>query len=210
MVTAVDSTQSRYASEAVTFRIDWPAKNLHAIEPTLAEVGTYAPALAAAWNDPHNAKLMGHGDGFDAEDVVDHYATIRAEGGRAFFLFEGGLLVGDADFRNVTPTAAEFAFMVASPSAQGKGLGTRFALMLHRFAFTTLHLERSYASIDLINTGSRRVFEKLGFEVDERAEARAFADEPHDIVMSISGATFEQQHASLFPELAIARRQRDP
>ena len=125
-------------------------------------------------------------------------------------LLHATLLVGDADFRNVTPTAAEFAFMVASPSAQGKGLGTRFAIMLHRFAFTELHLERSYASIDLINTGSRRVFEKLGFEVDARAEARAFADEPQDIVMSISRATFEQQHASVFAELALARRQNEP
>ena len=188
------------------FRIDWPTPKLQAFEPTLEEVGTYAPALAAAWNDPRNAKLMGHGEVFDAEDVVDHYEAMQTEGGRTFLLFDDGLLAGDADFRGVSAVAAEFAFMVASPAAQGKGLGTRFAIMLHRFAFTELAVQRSYASIDPINTGSRRVFEKLGFEIDASPEARAFADEPGDVVMSISRETFERLHASVFAALTIAAR----
>ena len=188
------------------FRIDWATENLHAYEPTLEELGTYAPALAAAWNDPHNAKLMGHGDVFDVDDVVAHAEAIQAEGGRAFLLFHEGLLAGDADFRGVSKGAAEFAFIVASPSAQGKGLGTRFAIMLHRFAFTELRLAHSYASIDPDNTGSRRVFEKLGFWVDTSRAARAFADEPRDVVMSIDRATFERINGKVFPEITLRTR----
>jgi RimJ/RimL family protein N-acetyltransferase len=190
----------------VRFRIDWVTPNLHAYEPTLEELETYAPALAAAWNDPQNARLMGHGDSFDEEDVVDHYEAIQAGGGRGFLLFHGEALAGDADFRGVSSVAAEFAFMVASPAAQGKGLGTRFAIMLHRFAFTQLGLQHSYASIDPINVGSRRVFEKLGFRVDESPAARAFADEPHDVVMSIDRETFERLHAEVFGSIVITNR----
>ena len=189
------------------FRIDWASSKLHAYEPTLEELGTYAPALAAAWNDPHNAKLMGHGDVFDVDDVLAHAEAIRAEGGRAFLLFHDGQLAGDADFRGVSKGSAEFAFMVASPSAQGKGLGTRFALMLHRFAFTTLHLTHSYASIDPINTASRRVFEKLGFAVDTGRAARAFADEAGDVVMSIDREAFDQLNAKTFADLSITSRE---
>lgn len=190
----------------VRFRIDWPTQDLHALEPTLAEVETHAAALAAGWNDPHNARLMAHTETFDPEAVVEHYAAMMAAGGRPFLLFAGGRLVGDADFRDLTAVAAEFAFMVASPAAQGKGLGTRFAIMLHRFAFTELGLERSYASIDPSNLGSRRVFEKLGFLVDASAEARAFADEPQDLVMSVTPAAFEALHGSRFAELTVVPR----
>lgn len=43
---------------------------------------------------------------------------------------------------------------------------------------------------------SRRVFEKLGYALDESAEAWAFADEPGDLVRSLDRATFERVHAA--------------
>ncbi len=96
--------------------------------------------------------------------------------------------------------------MVAAPQSQGKGLGTRFAIMVHRFAFAQLGLRRVYASIVPANVASRRVFEKLGFTLDASAEARAFADEPGDIVMSIDRITFEKQNGNAIAEVELRPR----
>src|SRR5207245_702150 len=106
--------------------------------------------------------LMGHSERFDENDVIAHYAALEAEGARAFLLFCDGHFAGDADLRRIGGGAAEFSFMVASASSQGKGLGTRFAIMVHRFGFAQLKLHHVYASIVPENVASRRVFDKLG------------------------------------------------
>src|SRR5689334_1625131 len=161
-------------------QITWttPAGRLVAIEPRPDEVARHAGALAAAYNDPHNAPLLGHSEDVDEDDVADHYADVAAAGGHNFLVFLDGALVADGDLRKVGGGAAEFAFMVAAPAAQGKGLGTRVALMIHGFGFGRLGLERIYASIIPHNTASRRVFEKLGYRVDDSSAARVYADEP--------------------------------
>ncbi len=187
------------------YRLDWstPSGHLLAIEPTPAEVAAHAPALATAYNDPHNAPLMGHTETISPAEVVENYATMSAEGARVFLLFHDGAFAGDADLRGITDRGAEFAFMIAATAAQGKGLGTRFAMLVHRFGFSQLALPHIYASIVPANVASRRVFEKLGYRLDDSAAARDFADDPGDLVMSIDRATFERQPLA---EIAIAVR----
>ncbi|HEX8106137.1 MAG TPA: GNAT family N-acetyltransferase [Kofleriaceae bacterium] len=199
-------------------QITWatPAGRLRAIEPEPDEVVRYAGALAAAYNDPRNAPLLGHTEDVDEDDVVAHYADVAEAGGHNFLVFLDptggsaprldGALAADADLRKVGGGAAEFAFMVASPAAQGKGLGTRVALMIHAFGFRRLELERVYASIIPGNAASRRVFEKLGYQVDASPAARAYADEPGDITMAIDRAGFERSHAQAMAEIEIAVR----
>ncbi|HEX3474332.1 MAG TPA: GNAT family N-acetyltransferase [Kofleriaceae bacterium] len=199
-------------------QITWatPAGRLVANEPRPDEVAHHAGALAAAYNDPRNAPLLGHTEDVDEDDVIAHYTDVAAAGGHNFLVFvepsetggEGpdGALVADADLRKVGGGAAEFAFMVASPVAQGKGLGTRVALMIHAFGFGRLGLERIYASILPGNAASRRVFEKLGYQVDASPGARAYADEPGDITMVIDRAAFERSHAQALAEIEIAVR----
>ena len=46
------------------------------VEPTLAEVRSHGVQLASAYNEPQNARLMGHDELLTPEDVVDHYRTI--------------------------------------------------------------------------------------------------------------------------------------
>jgi RimJ/RimL family protein N-acetyltransferase len=186
-------------------RIEWSTEvgQLAAIEPSSAEIATHAAALAAGYNDPANARLMGHAEPISPDEVIEHYADMREDGARAFLLFCDTQLVGDADLRGLDGGAAEFAFMIAAPNLQGRGLGTRFARMLHAFAFHELGLHRVYASVVPHNTASRRVFEKLGYALDESAEARAFADEPGDLVLSIERATFERLHAAQLPQISI-------
>jgi RimJ/RimL family protein N-acetyltransferase len=189
------------------FRIEWStaAGAFTAEEPDAAQVAVAAPVLSEAYNDPHNAPLMGHEEAMTADDVQEHYAAMAAEGARQFLLSRDGVLCGDADLRHFHGGAAEFAIMVAARAEQGRGLGTRFALMVHAFGFRELKLERIYVAIVPANTGSKRLFEKLGYVADDSAEAREFADEEDDLTFSIDRARFEQVHAVALAEIAIHR-----
>ena len=190
------------------YRITWPSPTgaLVALEPRADELAEHAGALTTAYNDPHNAPLLGHTELMTSDEVVAHYAAVAGAGGRNFLVFRDGGLVGDADLRHVAGGAAEIAFMVAAVTAQGRGLGTRIAIMIHAFAFTVLELDRVYASVIPSNTASRRVFGKLGYATDTSAAGRAYADEPGDIVLRIERAGFLQSHALQLAEIDIAVR----
>jgi ribosomal-protein-alanine N-acetyltransferase len=167
-------------------------ETLAALEPTGEELRRAAPELAAFYNDSHNRAMMAHEtEAYAAADVVAYYQELRAEGGRPFLLFLDGVLMGDADFRNIEEDAGEFAIMIGGRATQGRGLGTRFGLMLHTFGYGVLGLRRIYISVIPANTASRRLFEKLGYEVDDSAEAREFIDEESDVTMSLSRSAFE-------------------
>ncbi len=181
------------------YRIEQHAADdvLMALEPTAEEVREHAPALAAAYNDPHNGAMMAHTAEMSPADVIEHFAALRASGGRPFLLFQGGALAGDADLRHIERGHAEMAILVAARAAQGRGLGTRFARMLHAFAFGTLGLERVFVTILPENAASLRLFEKLGYTPDGSPEARAFADDPSDVSLSLARASFQQARAGL-------------
>jgi RimJ/RimL family protein N-acetyltransferase len=164
---------------------------LAAVEPTAAELARAAPVLAGHYNDDHNRRMMAHEETLDAAEVAAYYGELRAEGGRPFLLERDGALMGDADLRNLDGPSGEFAIMVGARAAQGRGLGTRYAVMLHAFAFGVLGLERLYMSVIPANAASRRLFDKLGYEVDDSAEARDYADDETDVTMSIDRARFE-------------------
>jgi RimJ/RimL family protein N-acetyltransferase len=169
-------------------------------------VASHAADLAAGYNEPENARLMGHVENISEAEVIEHYQALFDEGARPFLLYLDRELLGDADLRGIRDGAAEFAFMIAARNQQGKGLGTKFALMVHAFAFKTLALGRIYASLLPKNRASRRVFEKLGYSVDDSAEARAFADEVGDVTMAIERTTFERAHAAELAQLRITVR----
>jgi RimJ/RimL family protein N-acetyltransferase len=173
-------------------RIDWTtdAGALSAVEPTPAELAQHAAALSVGYNDPANATLMGHTSLLTALDVIESYTQSIADGMRAFLLFVDDKLAGDGDLRNFRGDTAEFAFMIAAPTAQGKGLGTKFATMIHTFGFSRLLLARIYASVVPQNTASRRVFEKLGYVVDHSPAGREYAEEPGDIVLVLERDAF--------------------
>lgn len=186
-------------------RIDWAtdAGALAAVEATLPQVERFADALAHGYNDPRNASLMGHAEIYSPADVIATYEEFIASGARAFLLFRDDRFVGDADLRNIRAGFGEFAFMIGDPDAQGKGLGTRFATMIHAFGFRHAELHRIFASIVPHNTASRRVFEKLGYAVDSSPTARGFADEPGDVVMAVDQAIFEQLHGDALRDIRI-------
>jgi RimJ/RimL family protein N-acetyltransferase len=179
---------------------------LTAIEPTPDEVERYAAQLVIGYNEPRNAPLLGHTEQLTIDDVIDHYASMRSRGARAFLLLCDEALCGDADLRNIRGDSAEFAFLIAAPAAQGKGLGTQFARMLHAVGFTRLSLERIYASIVPTNHASRRVFDKLGYRLDDSLVARTFAEDAADLTMSIDRTGFVERNATLLDELQVSGR----
>jgi ribosomal-protein-alanine N-acetyltransferase len=184
---------------ATLWAVEWKQgeETLTAIEPTTEELDRAAPELAAFYNDSHNRAMMAHAsDAYTAADVVAYYRQLRAEAGRPFLLFHDGVLMGDADFRNLEGRAGEFAIMIGGRATQGRGLGTRFGLMLHVFGFAVLGLEQIYVSVIPANTASRRLFEKLGYQIDDSPAARAFIDEESDLTMSLARATFEHARAA--------------
>jgi RimJ/RimL family protein N-acetyltransferase len=192
-------------NKARLWAVEWRqgGELLAAIEPTVEELRRAAPALAAFYNDDHNRRMMAHADEpHTPEDVVAYYEELRVEEGRPFLLYLDGVLMGDADFRNLEGDIAEFAIMIGGRAAQGRGLGTRFGRMLHAFGFGTLGLARIYISVIPANTASRRLFEKLGYQIDDSPQAREFVDEPSDITMSLPRDAFDRARTD---ELAAIR-----
>lgn len=181
---------------------------LRALEPTRTEVAKAAPRLASFYSEHHNQAMLAHDDASSVRDVVAHYRSLASEGARAFLLELDGELVGDADLRGVDATQAEVAILIGQRAAQGKGLGTRFSVMLHAFAFRALGLRRLYASIIPANAASLRLFAKLGYVRDDSPAARRHADEPADVTLSLTPDVFERLHGAMSSRVRIAIRPR--
>jgi RimJ/RimL family protein N-acetyltransferase len=190
------------------YRVEWldGGDLLVALEPTEAEVRSAAAALAAGYNDPHNRVMIDNEHDYAASDVVEHFATMAADGARTFLLYRGDELVGDADFRHVEAGRAEFAILVVARSSQGKGLGTRFARMLHALAFRALGVERVYVTILPHNVASRRVFEKIGYREDVSPEARAYVDDETDLSLSLGREEFERREGEALRAVSVSAR----
>jgi RimJ/RimL family protein N-acetyltransferase len=179
---------------------------LAAREPTRAEVAKAASQLASFYNEPHNQAMLAHEESQSPRDVVEHYGELARERARAFFLEVDGRLVGDADLRNVTREHAEAAILIGDRSMQGRGLGTRFGVMLQTFAFQTLGLRRTYATIIPANAGSLRLFEKLGYERDDSRVARGLIDDESDVTLSLTPERFHSLHGARAALVRIAER----
>ena len=179
------------------------ADALRAVEPTSTEVAKVASRLASFYNEPHNQAMLAHEEASAVSDVVAHYRGLASEGAHAFLLEFNGAMVGDADLRHVEVGQAEFAILIGDRTIQGKGLGTRFGIMLHAFAFRALGLRRLYASIIPANAASLRLFEKLGYERDDSAAARRYIDEPDDVTLSLAFERFDDLHGALARRVRI-------
>ncbi|MDP2646436.1 MAG: GNAT family protein [Desulfobacterales bacterium] len=179
---------------------------LRVFEPTQTEVLTAAPLLAAFYNDSHNSAMLTNTRDLTALEVVETYQALRTNGGRTFLLEQDGVLMGDADFRNVTGSEAEFAILIGSRTQQSRGLGTRYAAMMHIAALRVLGFERIYATIIPMNIASHRMLEKLGYQLDQSLRAASFTDAEDDIAMSIDWAQFKRAHTELLTQVVIIAR----
>jgi len=181
----------------------WSQRRLRVFEPTVSEVVAVAPLLAAFYNDSHNSAMLTNTRELTVSEVVETFESLRAAGDRPFLLEQDGELMGDADFRHVEGSEAEFAILVGPRAQQSRGLGTRFAAMMHVAALRVLGFERVYATIIPTNIASRRMLEKLGYQVDRSSRAARFAEAEDDIVMSINPVQFERTHGELLMQAVV-------
>ncbi len=183
---------------------------LRVFEPTQTEVLAAAPLLAIFYNDSHNSAMLTNTHQMNAAEVVESLQALRANGGRPFLLEQDGVLMGDADFRNVAGSEAEFAILIGSRAQQSRGLGTRYAAMMHIAALRVLGYESVYATIIPMNIASRRMLEKLGYQLDQSLRAASFKDEKDDISMSINWAQFKRVYTELLTQVVITARPSSP
>jgi RimJ/RimL family protein N-acetyltransferase len=189
--------------------VEWAqGTRLRLFEPTLEEVRAVAAELALHYNEPQNRALMTNEQEFSAEDVVELFEDMWKAEGHPFLLEVDGVVIGDADLRNVDGDRAEFAIMVGPRGSQAKGLGTRFATMALLLAFGPLGLKRVYASIRPENTGSLRMFEKVGYVRDSSADARRYAELPDDVCVSIDPAHMRRAQPETIAEARVSVRPR--
>jgi RimJ/RimL family protein N-acetyltransferase len=199
-------------SAGALWGVEWRGDDgLTALEPTPAEIADASADLAGYYNDPHNRAMMGQDGGpFTAASVVRYYQSFRAQGGRPFLLRLGGAgasaLVGDGDLRNLRDRAAEVAILIGDRAVQGRGLGTRAVTMLHAFAFQVLGIERLYISVLPTNPASRRLFEKLGYQIDASPAARRHIDAETDLTLSVARAEFERRAGASLTHIRIFER----
>jgi RimJ/RimL family protein N-acetyltransferase len=178
---------------------------LEAQEPSTLEVETASSQLSSWYNEEHNRSMMSNTELMSAVDVCEHFEKLRDQGGRSFLLFADGRLMGDADLRHIDlqSRTAEFTILVGERAAQGRGFGTRFALMLHALAFAKLGLAHIYVSIIPANRGSLRLFEKLGYQRDDSPAARGYIDEDDDVTMSFARDDFLRVCGDTIARLSI-------
>ncbi len=180
--------------------------SLSLVEAEEQEWEAVAAELSAFYNDPHNLQMMANSAVMTAAEVLDYYREARASGARLFLLYRGTELLGDADLRHIEDGRAECAIMIGNRAEQGRGLGTRFALMLHALAFGPLALERIYVAIIAENKGSQRLFAKLGYEPDTSLEARAYAEDPSELVLRLDKARLESLFTETLTTIALHPR----
>ncbi len=185
------------------FAIEWttPDGVLRAYQPEDDVIVALAPLLSAAYNDEHNAPMMGHGEPIEVEQVIESYRDMIDDGDALFVLELDGEFIGDGDLRDREDDRAELAIMLAARTRQGRGLGTRFAIMLHAFGFERLGLDRIYVGIVPENVASQRLFTRIGHVIDDSPIARDYADAPEEITMSIGRAEFEALHKDVLGQL---------
>jgi len=197
------------------FSIAWHKDGavLCAREPTVAELTECAPRLSAWYNDEYNGAMMTNDASMSAADVCALYQQMSAAGGRQFLLYRDGELMGDADFRRIgdgAPVRAEFAIMVGVRSAQGKGVGTAFSVLLHAFAFQKLGLREIYLTIIPENEAGRRCYKKVGYACDEGPVARSYAEHDTDVAMVLTREAFLRHHGTVLSQIEISARPESP
>jgi hypothetical protein len=108
--------------------------------------------------------------------------------------------VGDGDLRgfaaNEAGPEAEYALLIGDHGTKARGYGTRLSTLVLHLAFGPLGLSRLFASVVPHNKGSLRLFEKLGFVVDESPAGRRYAEKESDVCLRIDAAEFRRRCAT--------------
>lgn len=153
-----------------------------------------APRLKEFYADPYNQAMMTNTHPLSASEIAAFYSELIDEGGRPLLLYRDGELVGDGDLRGIHDGHAEATLLIGQRSLQGKNLGTLFGAMVLALGCRHLGIEHFHAVYIPENTASARWTQKLGYLRDDSSEARRWAEDDREVVVTLTRTHFEQLH----------------
>lgn len=149
-----------------------------------------APAIHAALQETESQRLTGTHAEHTLAEVEAHYARAETAGDRCDYgIIAGDALIGEVVLNGIDwpNKAGSFRIVIWTATGRGKGYGTEAAALLLRHGFGALGLNRIELEVYAFNPRPRRVYEKLGFQLEgTRREALIWDGEPVDAhIMSL-------------------------
>ena len=129
-----------------------------------------------------------------------HEAWLKnfVEAGKAaqFIILLDGEAVGSVYLRDIDADKkeAEYGIFIGEESARGKGVGTKSAKLILKYAFEELKLEKIFLRVFKDNPGAVRSYEKAGFKKIDRVDTLTIDGETLEVIfMELEKKDFEKR-----------------
>ena len=113
-----------------------------------------------------------------------------------FIILLNGEAVGSVYLRDIDPDKkeAEYGIFIGEESARGKGVGTKSAKLILKYAFEELNLEKIFLRVFKDNPGAVRSYEKAGFKKIDRVDTLNIDGETLEVIfMELEKKDFEKR-----------------
>ena len=134
---------------------------------------------------------------FTKESHEEWLKTYVEEGKAAqFIILLNGEAVGSVYLRDIDPDKkeAEYGIFIGEESARGKGVGTKSAKLILKYAFEELNLEKIFLRVFKDNPGAVRSYEKAGFKKIDREDTLNIDGEMLEVIfMELEKKDFEKR-----------------
>ena len=113
-----------------------------------------------------------------------------------FIILLNGEPVGSVYLRDIdlNKKEAEYGIFIGEESARGKGVGTKSAKLILKYAFEELGLEKIFLRVLKDNPGAVRSYEKAGFKKNDRTEILNINGEMCEVIfMELEKKDFEKR-----------------
>ena len=129
-----------------------------------------------------------------------HEAWLKTyvEAGKAaqFIILLNGEAVGSVYLRDIDldTKEAEYGIFIGEESARGKGVGTKSAKLILKYAFEELGLKKIFLRVLKNNPGAVRSYEKAGFKKIDRVDTLTVDGEMLEVIfMELEKKDFEKR-----------------
>ena len=128
----------------------------------------------------------------------EEWLKTYVEAGKAaqFIILLNGEAVGSVYLRDIDPDKkeAEYGIFIGEESARGKGVGTKSAKLILKYAFEELNLEKIFLRVFKDNPGAVRSYEKAGFKKIDREDTLNIDGETLEVIfMELEKKDFEKR-----------------
>ena len=113
-----------------------------------------------------------------------------------FIILLDGEAVGSVYLRDIDPDTkeAEYGIFIGEESARGKGVGTKSAKLILKYAFEELGLKKIFLRVLKNNPGAVRSYEKAGFKKIDRVDTLTVDGETLEVIfMELEKKDFEKR-----------------